>query len=85
MQALLRLMSNLYAPQFMGSSLWPESIKKDFVGKLPVATAAAFVKNAHLSLRSRCTHKLFQYDVYKLSVMTGCRSAAQVSGQAYRD
>ena len=34
MQALLRLMSNLYAPQFIASSLWPESIKKDFVGEL---------------------------------------------------
>lgn len=34
MQALLRLMSNLYAPHFIASSLWPESIKKDFVGEL---------------------------------------------------
>ena len=34
MQALLRLMSNLYAPQFIASSLWPESIKKDFVGEV---------------------------------------------------
>lgn len=50
MQALLRLMSNLYAPQFIASSLWPESIKKDFVGELSVATAAAFQKDAHPSL-----------------------------------
>ena len=32
MQALLRLMSTLYAPQFITGSLWPESIKKDFIG-----------------------------------------------------
>ena len=41
MQALLRLMSNLYAPQFAASSLWPESIKMDFVGKLPITADAA--------------------------------------------
>ncbi len=34
MQALLRLMSTLYAPQFITGSLWPESIKKDFIGML---------------------------------------------------
>lgn len=32
MQALLRLMSTLYAPQFITGSLWPESIQKDFIG-----------------------------------------------------
>ncbi|KAL0040883.1 hypothetical protein WJX79_008591 [Trebouxia sp. C0005] len=34
MQALLRLMSTLYAPQFITGSLWPESIQKDFIGQL---------------------------------------------------
>jgi hypothetical protein len=34
MQALLRLMSTLYAPQFITGSLWPESIKKDFIGMM---------------------------------------------------
>ena len=55
MQALLRLMSNLYAPQFIASSLWPESIKKDFVGKLLVAAATACVLDPHMSHHRRCS------------------------------
>lgn len=34
MQALLRLMSTLYAPQFISGNQWPESIKKDFIGMI---------------------------------------------------
>lgn len=60
MQALLRLMSNLYAPQFIASSLWPESIKKDFVGELPVAAATALALHAHLSLHY-FTYMLLQH------------------------
>lgn len=40
MQALLRLMSTLYAPQFITGSLWPESIKKDFIGTLSCQSSA---------------------------------------------
>ena len=32
MQALLRLMTKLYAPQLLAGSTWPESIKRDFTG-----------------------------------------------------
>lgn len=32
MQALLQLMTKLYAPQLLASSAWPETIKTQFAG-----------------------------------------------------
>lgn len=51
MQALLRLMTKLYAPQLLAGSTWPESIKRDFTG-----LASAKQHTHQLSVRSTvCT------------------------------
>ena len=51
MQALLRLMSMLYAPQFITGNQWPESIKKDFIGMTifyPHTSLTGLVYRRHL-------------------------------------
>ena len=50
MQALLRLMSTLYAPQLLASSAWPETIRTQFAGSL-LSLGKVFARALYLFLR----------------------------------
>ena len=77
MQALLRLMSTLYAPQFITGSLWPESIKKDFIGMMLLNHQPCACVFATITKQPAC-NKMER-------ILWPCRSTAQVLGKAYRD
>ena len=43
MESFLRLMGNVFVPQFVDNEAWPDSVKKDFIGQLHKFMAALTV------------------------------------------
>ncbi len=86
MQALLRLMSTLYAPQFMTGSLWPESIKKDFIG-MPTQTSPVthdFASACIALVHSDCKQTKFMPNILQTPILPQLSSVYSCAGQLHR-